>query len=970
MRLSIVVLCILPLLSCSKSMRYQAPSPVAHSRREAHSEHGNGRVGSVAGNRAATSGGDGVSGHGAGPERGEGIISGVVRSKRGKPLLAFLTARRVEESLVIGPPFAPQVPTDHLGRFRLSGLPVGRYQLLARAPSKAFALQIVTLNQGELKQVSFMLGAEARIAGAVQLSDDRPAAGAEVTLQALLPIGPPRWHTQTDEQGQFVVLGLRPGHYGLSVKAEGHLPLYKRSISVKDSRLSLKLEPAGMVQGLLHDECTVKAASQKPAPAANVTVVLAGSGAWPPRWTTSRRDGSFLFSDLPLGTYELEAYQEKGCLSPRKWLSLGRPAPVKRITLAIKKGLFLRGAVRSATGRPIAGARLKANVDSLNLLCRATLTDRHGRYSLGPLVPGRYLVQVAASGFESVDQWVELETSRKVTGDIELGRGCGVEGKVVDRGGRPVAGARIIIDIESPGGMSYQVSQSLVEARIAAGWIPGPPEPPPYPCQLVSDSRGRFSIGGLTCGRMTIKASHSKYVTSEDAPSVHLDSGQSTLVALKVQGAASLYGTVLHPMLGPINGAEVFISDSLGAYREAVCFTDRQGRFEALGLRPGIKRLEVRAHGFIPAQAAPFKLGVRESRDGLRIFLKRGLSKLAGRVFDPHGNALPGVAIIIESERATDKLLIRKATDDSGAFKAVGLPHGPFTLRLSHRKFAVLIRRGLRPGEDHEFTLSPGGTVHGTVSDKVTGNSIKKYWVMLKSGVFTLRRAISSRSGSFKIPKVPAGRHQLSIASDSHVSWSGPMVIRPDESTELNIQIAPGGTITGQVSDEYEGTYLGRVRLSLEGPFKQTVSTDRQGRFAFKALPGGTYTVIARRRGYLTRRMKQVEVAVRETRRIELSLRPLGEDLPADKVRGGLNLGLLRQGSRVAISHIPSGGSAEQAGLSVGDIIVAVDDRPVGGKPEVAYRLLTGLVGSRIHIRIARKDKLLPLIITREATVK
>jgi predicted metalloprotease with PDZ domain len=63
-------------------------------------------------------------------------------------------------------------------------------------------------------------------------------------------------------------------------------------------------------------------------------------------------------------------------------------------------------------------------------------------------------------------------------------------------------------------------------------------------------------------------------------------------------------------------------------------------------------------------------------------------------------------------------------------------------------------------------------------------------------------------------------------------------------------------------------------------------------------------------------------------------------------------------GSEVKISHVLDGGSAQRAGMSAGDVIVAIDGLRVNGT-NLEKLLATRQAGQRVQIHAFRRDELM-----------
>jgi len=84
--------------------------------------------------------------------------------------------------------------------------------------------------------------------------------------------------------------------------------------------------------------------------------------------------------------------------------------------------LELRGTVTDEVGGPIAGADVTLTTQQPNVSQRqwTTKSDAHGRYVLGRLSPGHYLLSVTNRGFATTDRSLELTTGAAINGDAVL----------------------------------------------------------------------------------------------------------------------------------------------------------------------------------------------------------------------------------------------------------------------------------------------------------------------------------------------------------------------------------------------------------------------------------------------------------------------------------------------------------------------------------------------------------------------
>lgn len=125
----------------------------------------------------------------------------------------------------------------------------------------------------------------------------------------------------------------------------------------------------------------------------------------------------------------------------------GRPeiVPVDPLTASIS------GRVTTETGSPIRRAEIRAT--SNGGLTRFATTDTDGRYVVRDLPAGAFTLHISKSGFVPLyfgqrrpferRTTIELIPGRRVSADIRLPRAGAITGRIVDRTGEPVMGARV-----------------------------------------------------------------------------------------------------------------------------------------------------------------------------------------------------------------------------------------------------------------------------------------------------------------------------------------------------------------------------------------------------------------------------------------------------------------------------------------------------------------------------------------------
>ena len=154
--------------------------------------------------------------------------------------------------------------------------------------------------------------------------------------------------------------------------------------------------------------------------------------------TTTDAQGRWRFDDAPADLsgvrFQIEA--------PRFLPGSGAASRKTDAVTVLKRGFTVRGRVLDAQGQPIAGASVRGG-EMFNSRSQSK-TDARGEFLLENCAPGASVVTVRAEHF--APDLREVHPEDRPTVEFRLGPGHTLRGKVVDRGGHPVAGMTIAAD--------------------------------------------------------------------------------------------------------------------------------------------------------------------------------------------------------------------------------------------------------------------------------------------------------------------------------------------------------------------------------------------------------------------------------------------------------------------------------------------------------------------------------------------
>jgi Carboxypeptidase regulatory-like domain len=201
------------------------------------------------------------------------------------------------------------------------------------------------------------------------------------------------------------------------------------------------------------------------------------------RVSRTNSEGSFVFEDVPDGEWVIAPKPEGAHAAVPERVTIADGHADRDVVMTVFEDLFIRGTVLDPNGEPAA-----AFVAAFGRLLKNAQADKEGRYSLGPLAPGKYTVQAMGAGAAySRSQPVEAQAGASDV-NLTLSFGGCMAGSVVDASTGEVTKARVTV---APQRDSPEVGLG------GAGAIGS------------SDSEGKFAFDGLDPGVYSVSASTS-----------------------------------------------------------------------------------------------------------------------------------------------------------------------------------------------------------------------------------------------------------------------------------------------------------------------------------------------------------------------------------------------------------------------------------------------------------------------------
>jgi protocatechuate 3,4-dioxygenase beta subunit len=235
-----------------------------------------------------------------------------------------------------------------------------------------------------------------------------------------------------------------------------------------------------------------------------------------------------------------------------------------------------------------------------------------------PSGPPKAVVRVRMDGFVDGESeaFVVEEGVVVQAPTVALSRGASVEGVVVDAGGRPVARAKVEMEV-SEGAASSGVEILLGQDADRT---------------TATDAQGRFAFAGVPKGTATLTVRASRMAPSKKTVPIGPE-GSASDVRVRMRPAREVRGRVVGPDGRGVQGARVRVDSLVGAEGDDA-FVDAEtertaadGTFSLRGLPPGRVKVQASASGHVDATveaetggaAVEIALATRTASDAQRI---------------------------------------------------------------------------------------------------------------------------------------------------------------------------------------------------------------------------------------------------------------------------------------------------------------------------------------------------------------
>ena len=549
------------------------------------------------------------------------------------------------------------------------------------------------------------------------------------------------------------------------------------------------------------------------------------------------------------------------------------PTPASEVRGSSPGGGVVRGrVVQQKGGIPLRGieARL-TRFDSLLSYLRAGVngrfdvlvakSDAKGRFSFLDVTPADdYVVRVQAPGFAvaSSDE-IDLRAGETVdVGDLALGVGATVTGRVLDHEGKPAAGVRVAA--------TWMITNPLGIV------LTDPDTAPALQVEGTTGEDGRYRLEHLEPKDTTLLFVAPSGATEIVRKLGFDDTNSLSMLDVKVPdvtlpGPHVLAGTVMWGDGSPIPHARVFAAGDMGgAVRPTESAADGSWRLAWL---PAGESTNLGV--LVPGLPAHMELGVAIGREDVRIEFPVPGSLTGGVVRRASGTPIERFRIALAPTEAPEDWTARLVATQVRR----GLGPTPFVSAEGRFTFARVA-----PGSYKLEVLAdgfPGTTVEGVVVQAKETTEIRVEIAEGNVGRGIVRRAdgeplagarlyvlqgvkegaqgpqlsgyigdrepdaVARGNGAFELPPQTPGRYDV-IASkpDALPGILRGMDLRAGDAEDLEVRLPPAGTVRGLILDEDARPAKGEtVYVLYRNGIVRTVDAGDDGRFEFTGMPVG-----------------------------------------------------------------------------------------------------------------------------------
>lgn len=753
--------------------------------------------------------------------------------------------------------------TDENGKYVIGGLEVGEKYNIYALPPDSMALCMSVLQEVTIKDSPITIDLallSPQISGTVGNLSENDNKG--IVYVFAEQNQPPVYRARIGGNGEFYIAGLNPGIYILKA-----CPYYQDMTRIQSDPLTLTVEENEAYSNVNLQLKAVQVSGHVYYPGESHNSVNSGhiivrkSG----EDQETRFDiynGEFAVGGLDNGTYYLRAASEEKpeyCDSNLVEITINGGVPSQSQVDFTMISFQISGTVSNLPDTNHKGTVVVMNMGH-DYICSSDIQN-DGKYYLGGLQPGKYIIKAYPNGqsstcTESEEYEITIEAN-DIYNNINLTFGS----------------AQIVGNVFAPDNMPS--GYGWVDVYTGSGnqiqWIKG----------SGCNPQGRFVIGGLAEGVYTIKAmpsrdteycesegkvirinNNGKYV-NEDG-SLANDGTADNPLQLKLQQPL-LKGVVKGPgeseTVIPYGRVEIFDSDDHWIKSIPV---NKYGVFAIGSLANGSYKIQARPENNNQyADSDMLTVTVDSSKPVSDLVLRLKMPQITGRVFGPDNSTLCRFGHIEIRRKSDGRYQMGVSVDWDGRFLISGLPKGEYYLTAVPKDSSDYSASTDFLVSIDENGVSDNGNVTLTLtSPQITGiikagnSNAAHCCVEVRKGQIFIKNVGTDNSGNFKIGALSVGRYTL-IA---HPGWNYSSYCKSDGVDVVigdNGSVAGGGNITLSLkSAQVTGTVTKpnnggnsrygwiEVKEKVTGHYVQGTGINSQGVYSLSGLENGKVYIL------------------------------------------------------------------------------------------------------------------------------
>lgn len=620
---------------------------------------------------------------------------------------------------------------------------------------------------------------------------------------------------RSDGEGRFAIPDLpREGEVYLLGRLKGFVMAAPEKVALPPAgEVVLRMGKARVLTGKVVDAETHVAVKDAAVVAMSIVErASGGAGIMYSTQTSSRGQtddgGEFRLEGLSPREYDLmvraqryQTYQQQVQVPVE-----GEPQP---LTIAVKRGLELRGRVLDVAGQPAPGVQVSAQATG-GEVSRLRMPSSFGAARSGP--DGSFVIEGLAPGKHEVRGSTDDGASARVLADagaddviLRMERSGAVQGRVKTADGAPAAGAKV------------RMFGSVQ-----------------YIGDTTTDEAGAFSLEQVPTGEYYV------YVQARAASArtqqVKVEAGRTATVEVTLERTGTVVGTV-----HGLSASELEACDIVGGPGAVQPAAD--GGFRIEGVREGAVQVIAAVRGGGRQRSVLVEVKAGETAT-VEIDFGRGVT-IDGTVTRSAG---PVAMLVVNAAAAGGGGTA--TTDAAGAFRIEAVPAGDVALTVNDLNGRLLVTRRLNVQSDTTLDLEvPVGEVSGRVLAARDRSPIPEATVKARRDGETeyLRAVTTDSSGTFTCHELEASTYRLQATARGFAGAEAAVTIgeggaaettfllEPDQGVDITVR-APAGTAPSSV---YALLFRGELQQA-----EVRLACDGEGRARLSGVPPGAYAVV------------------------------------------------------------------------------------------------------------------------------